>query len=72
MYGNRISKRIIDMYDINIGNEQITVQNPSYINIYIDNRFKIVNTEHVIRISNNRVSVTLWKRNKIMHITVFK
>ena len=72
MYGNRISKRIRNMYRIEINDHEVIINTPAYIQINIDNRFKIENTKHVIRVINDKVHVTLWKRSKFMHITVFK
>ena len=64
------TKKLREMYHIEVTREEIHIHEPAYINIARDNDFQIVNGETSLRIYNNKVVVSLWKDITNMHVTV--
>ena len=67
-----IPKNVKKEYKIGKYKNGIDISSPVYINIDFDDRFEIINSSVVVRIKNNRCSITLWKGTKIIHVTIYK
>ena len=65
-----LPKDIKRRYSINRTSDTIHLHTFGYINIDIDDEFKISETEKCWEIRNSKVWVTLWKNSKIRHIAV--
>jgi len=65
---NKLSDEIISTYRIQIFNEEMLINNNTFINI--ESPYKISESESCFTIRNDKVSVSLWKGIRLMHITV--
>ncbi len=68
----KIPKEIVEKYSIDYDEKtnQIFIHEPACINIRAT-RFKILNYEERITIENTKMTVNLWKKVKMIHITIF-
>jgi len=60
---------IIKMYMIREYDDGISIHTPAYINI--DDEFTLIEREHVYVFETSKISVSVWKDVKNLHITVF-
>lgn len=49
----------------------IAVNTPSFINIQIYPELELETNDTTITLRNRKINVSLWRKNKIMHITVY-
>lgn len=70
MKNARISSKMKAAYRIENTKDAVHVHTPSYINIEKDEKYRVELSEHCLRIRNSKVLVSLWRTNKIMHVTV--
>ena len=67
----KISGEMIDKYLMSIEDDRLNIHHPAFINIDYDGRFNIEDTPTMLRIANDNVAVSLYKRILNIHITVF-
>jgi len=65
-----ISRKLRSLYSISIKKDTVIIGSPAFVNIDKDDGFEITQNETVLRISNSKVLVTLWKSFKMQHITI--
>lgn len=66
-----IPKKIKEIYQITKQENCIEIYSPAYVNIDFDVAFIIGKDKFTIFIKNNRCNVSLWKKVKKMHITIY-
>ncbi len=66
-----IPKKIKETYQIYKRKDCIEVHFPAYVNIQFDKEFKITQNKETIAIINDKCCVTLWKKIKEQHITIY-
>lgn len=67
-----IPKKIKEMYNIEREKDGIKVHCPAFVNIDFDKNFKVFQDESSIVIKNSKCVVSLWKKQFIQHITIYK
>jgi len=65
-----INSKMKKMYDVRDNKISISVHTPAYVNIDRDECFEITDNGLVIKISNSKCVVTLWKGTLMQHITI--
>jgi len=66
---NSIPQEVRDMYEMKISKNGIFISNPAYINI--NNVTKVCSNDVTWDIISGKANLTLWKRIKIVHLTIF-
>lgn len=66
-----IPKKVKETYQIVKWVGNLSINDPCYVNINFDKRFKIIKNEREIIIRNDRCVVCLSLNNKNVHITIF-
>ena len=66
-----IPKNVKEEYQIGKYKNGIDINSPVYINIEFDDRFEIANGKITVDIKNSKCIVSLWKRMKTMHVTIY-
>lgn len=67
-----IPKKIRKQYLIIKDKNCLSVNLPAYVNIDLDDKFRIYQDDSTIQISNSICIVTLWKSRIYMHVTILK
>ena len=66
-----IPKKIKETYQIEKRKNCMEVHSPAYINIQFDKEFRITQNEETINFKNSKCCVSVWKKRKIQHITIY-
>ena len=66
-----IPQKVKKTYRIRKRGNYIEVRSPAYVNIDCDKEFKITKNEEVIIFKNSKCRITLWKKVKMQHITIY-
>jgi hypothetical protein len=69
----KISEEIRKKYQIEVyeGQEDVFIHEPTCINISYAKMFEVEEREESFWIENEKVLVTIWKKLKMMHVTIF-
>ncbi|KKL05153.1 hypothetical protein LCGC14_2608910 [marine sediment metagenome] len=67
----KLPKEIIEKYTIEDLVDILHIHSPSYVNIDKDSKFAITKDEFCYSIKNSKVIVSLFIKNKILHVTVY-
>lgn len=68
---SEIDKNVVDKYLIEIYDSVIRIHRPSFVNIRIDQEFRITESDEFYRIENSKCVVGIWKKTLLSHITIY-